>query len=534
MSRPVNEPSSFSSLVPDFRAGLLVSLLALPLSLGIALAGGFPAVAGLLTAITAGLIASWFKGAPLTIKGPAAGLIAIVLGSVTELGQGDMLLGYKRTLAVGVAASVLQIVIALFRGATLGTLVPKSVVHGMLAAIGVIILSKQIHVFLGVPAIAKEPVGLLMEVPHSISLMNPMIAILGLIVLVVVLSQKYWGRGFMKLIPAPLLALAIIVPLGVYLNLHDDHGYDLFDHHYASGHKFDVQVPHSLLNALNFPDFSALSDVHAWKWVLMLAIIGSIESTLTVLAIDKIAKVKKRADVNRDLLSIGVANLIASFVGGLPMISEVVRSRANLDAGAKSHWSNATMGLCLLLMVTLGYSVLELIPLSALAALLLITGARLASWKHLQEASHIGWDQALYFLTTLIVTLMTDLLLGVIAGIGMKILVHLIQGIKLPELFSFDIASLSQVNENGGLVPSVKLKGALVFFKVPKVEAAIMNALKDYPSFKIDIRDVKLIDHTTMDRLHEIVEEYPQLQIVGEENTNPLSSHKLATRRVTG
>ena len=524
--------SSFDwkSMAPDIRSGAMVSLLALPLSLGIALAAGFPAVAGLLSAIIAGLIASWFKGAPLTIKGPAAGLIAIVLACAMDLGGGDPLLGYKRALAVGVVAGAIQIVIALLNGATLGTLVPKSVVHGMLAAIGVIILSKQIHVFLGVPAIAKEPVGLLAEVPHSISAMNPLIAIMGLIVLVIVLSQPLWGRGFMKFIPAPLLALAVIIPLGIFWHIHDEHGYDLFDHHYASGHKFDVQVPHSIFNALNFPDFSALSDPLAWKYVLMLSLIGSIESTLTVLAIDKIGRVKKKSDVNRDLLSIGVANLIAASIGGFPMISEVVRSRANLDAGAKSHWSNAIHGFCLLIAVTFGYSILELIPLSALAALLLITGARLASWKHVQEALHIGWDQALYFLTTLVVTLMTDLLIGVIAGIGLKTVVHLVQGIGLKTFFSFQTSEVSQIWVNGKTFPTLKFKGALVFFKVPRIEADIRNMLKSHPTFRIDLHEVKLIDHTTMDRLHEIVEEFPGIEIIGEEKTNPLSSHKLATR----
>ena len=519
------------SLAGDIRAGVLVSLLALPLSLGIALASGFPAVAGILTAIVAGLIASWFKGAPLTIKGPAAGLIAIIIASVNDLGAGDPILGYKRTLAVGVVAAGLQVIIAVAGGASLGTLVPKSVVHGMLAAIGVIIVSKQIHVFLGVTSQAKGALPLLADIPHSLGVLNPMILTLGVVTLLIVLSQGIWARGPFKWVPGPLLALAVVIPLGIYLGLHDDHGYDIFDHHYLSGHQFDVQVSHSLVSALTFPDFAGLLDPRAWKYVIMLALIGSIESTLTVLAVDKLSKTKKKADVNRDLLSIGVANLASSLVGGLPMISEVVRSRANLDSGAKSHWSNATMGFCLLIAVTLGHDLLELIPLSALAALLLITGARLASWKNVQEALHVGRDQALYFSTTLIVTLATDLLLGVFAGIAVKIVVHRLQGVSFSSLFGMSVVKDAPSADSQN-TETIQLQGSLVFFKIPRIEKQIMRSLSSGRRVVLDLRQVELIDHTTMERLHELTQEHPKLSILGDEKLHGLSEHELATRLV--
>lgn len=523
-----NSSFSINDLVPDIRAGVLVSLLALPLSLGIALASGFPAVAGLLTAIAAGLIASWFKGAPLTIKGPAAGLIAIILGSVTDLGGGDIAMGYKKTLAVGVIAAVFQIVIALFRGASLGTLVPKSVVHGMLAAIGVIVISKQIHVLMGVPAQAKGPIGLLLEIPHSIMNVNPMIVGLGLVALLVVLGQKFWAKGPLRHIPPPLLALAIVIPLGIILGLHDDHGYDMFDHHFLSGHKFDVQVPHSILNAIVFPDFSALSEPTAWKYVIMLALVGSIESTLTVIAVDKLSKTKTPANVNRDLLSIGVANLAVAMVGGLPMISEVARSRANLDNGVKSHWSNFIHGLCLLLAVTFAADILELIPLSALAALLLLVGARLASWKHIQEAAHVGWDQALYFTTTLLVTLATDLLMGVFAGIIVKIIVHRVQGIPFGVLFGMNI---SEPLQKDGAGVRLKMKGALVFFKIPKIEKALAEAAKGNSKVVVDLTSVSLVDHTTMERLEDLAHEH-DIELTGLKDLRGFSTHSLATRLI--
>ena len=208
-------PLSTRSLSGDILSGFLVFLIALPLCLAISMASGFPAVGGVMTAIIGGMLSTFLGSSRLTIKGPAAGLIVIALGAVTELGAGDPVAGYKRALAVGVAAAVIQILLALARAASLGVAMSPSVVHGMLAAIGVIIISKQSHLVLGVKPEAKSPFGLLAEIPHSLAHANPEVALIGLLSLAILFLLPRIKVGWVKKVPAPLVVLLATVGLAI-------------------------------------------------------------------------------------------------------------------------------------------------------------------------------------------------------------------------------------------------------------------------------------------------------------------------------
>ncbi|MEI6805077.1 MAG: SulP family inorganic anion transporter [Myxococcaceae bacterium] len=387
-----------NELVSDLRSGFLISLIALPLCLGVSMASGCPPIAGVITAMVAGLVSSFLGSSRLTIKGPAAGLIVIIVGAVYELGQGDMILGYQRCLAVGVAAAILQIILSQLNVGRFGKLMPPSVIHGMLAAIGIIIMAKQIHVLLGVVPISKTPFALIAELPTSILQANPLVLLMGLITLLIITCS------FIKKIPPTLVALTIVVPVAFYLKLDSE---------------FLVALPKSFWASFSFPDFSALASFTGIKYVFILTLVGSLESLLTVIALDK------DSDLNKDLFSVGVGNLIASLLGGLPMISEVVRSKANVDAGAKTHWSNFFHGAFLLIFVTLLTPVIQLIPLAALAAMLLVTGFRLASPQEFYKTYKQGIDQFCIFTVTCLITLKVDILVGVAVGILLTYLLSL-------------------------------------------------------------------------------------------------------------
>lgn len=516
-----------NNIIPNLKSGFFISLIALPLCLGIAIASACPPIAGVITAIIGGIVASLIGGCNLSIKGPAAGLIVIVLGAVTDLGGGDLTLGYRRMLAVAAVAAVLQIIFAIFKLARFGRLMPPSVIHGMLAAIGVIILAKQIHILLGAHPHGKTPFALLAEIPQSIMAVNPELAIIGLISLLVLISLPFFPKSKLKLIPPALLALLVVVPLGLYWHLDINHTYSLFGHDYSVGPEYLVNIPDNILSSLVFPDFSILSSLIAYKYIMMLALVGSIESVLTVIAVDSITKAK--SNLNRDLIAIGIGNFCAAMIGGLPMISEVVRSKANIDSGATTRWSNFIHGALLLLFVSLLAPVIKEIPLAALAAMLMVTGFRLVSPKEFFLRLRIGNDQLLLFMTTLLVTLGTDLLIGIITGCALKITLHMIRGAKLKQLFSLDVV----VDKTDELTRYI-ISGPVMFSNFWGLEEKIVHALINGEHVEIDFTKSTLIDHTTLACLHNLKEEQKTatLRFIGLDRLTKSSQHQLSTHRL--
>ncbi|QDV09529.1 Bicarbonate transporter BicA [Planctomycetes bacterium Poly30] len=519
-------PGAFSKA--DLRSGFLVFLIALPLCLGIAMASSFPPVAGILTAIVGGVLATFLGSAPLTIKGPAAGLIVIALGAVQELGGGDVVLGYKRALAVGVVAAVIQILLSFVRAATVGIAMSPSVVHGMLAAIGVIIISKQTHTVLGVTPEGKEPLHLLAEIPHSIANANPEILALGGVALAILFLWPLLKFKWAKLVPAPLIVLALTVPLALIFDLEHQHNYTLLAHSYHVGPEYLVTLPGSLIEAIAFPDFSAVFSGASIKYIAMFALVGSIESTLSVIAVDAMDPKAKPSNLNRDLFASGVGNLVSAMIGGLPMISEIVRSKANVDAGARSGWANFSHGMFLLAFVALAPGLLHMIPLAALGAMLVYTGARLASPAEFRHARDIGNDQLLLFGTTLVVTLATDLLIGVAAGIALKVILHLARGASFSSLFK---TTCEETREGDEL--KLTMHGTAAFTNLLAVRKRLATLDSEIHRVILDLSDVKLVDHTFLSRVETMADEWPDasLQIVGVDGFKASSEHPHAVRR---
>ncbi len=521
-------PLSTRSLSGDILSGFLVFLIALPLCLAISMASGFPAVGGVMTAIIGGMLSTFLGSSRLTIKGPAAGLIVIALGAVTELGAGDPVAGYKRALAVGVAAAIIQILFALARAASLGVAMSPSVVHGMLAAIGVIIISKQSHLVLGVKPEAKSPFGLLAEIPHSLAHANPEVALIGLLSLAILFLLPRIKVGWVKKVPAPLVVLLATMPLGILFDLDHTHTYSFVNHNFEVGPQYLVQLPGSLLSAVTGPDFSQLFSAVSIKYILMFSLVGSIESTLSVLAVDSMDPERRASNLNKDLMAVGVGNLLAALVGGLPMISEIVRSKANVDAKASSAWSNFFHGLFLLLFVALVPGLLHHIPLAALAAMLVYTGFRLASPSEFRHAAEVGKDQLALFLTTLVVTLATDLLVGVSVGLLLKVALHAWRGVGIKALAKPRI----EVDASHETM-RICLRDAAIFTTLLKVRKIIDERPSQTRTVVIDLTEARLVDHTFIGSLKSMAADWRETEMVfeGLEDLRGTSEHPLASRR---
>lgn len=503
----------------DGLSGFLVFLLALPLSLGIARASDFPPIMGLITAMIGGLFVSFFAGSRLSIKGPAAGLIVIVAGAVAELGHGDTTLGWQLTLGAIAAAGVLQIMFGFLRLGTLVDFFPLSAVHGMLAAIGIIIVSKQLHVLLGVnPADAHgkplvEPFALIGALPDTFQHVKPKAALIGIVSLLIVLLWPRVKHPVLRRIPSPLLVLAAAIPLALAFPpgpgqlVH-------FDHNLAETLQVNIRFD-GLLQPWVFT-----------KYVIMFALVGSLESLLTVKATDLLDPWHRKSDANRDLTAVGVGNLIASVLGGLPMISEVARSSANVTNGARTRWANFFHGVFLLVFLLLDLQFSDLIPTPALAAMLIGVGLKLASPREFGAVAKIGLEQLCIFCLTILVTLATDLLLGIAAGVVLKLLLSLVFGAPWQTLFR------ARIQVKGR---HVSVAGAAVFSNWIGIRRQL-SRFGSNETVVLDLKHCNVVDHTVIENLHHLHREFElaggNLQIEGMEVFRPVSRshHEHAAR----
>jgi MFS superfamily sulfate permease-like transporter len=516
----------------DMISGFLIFLIAMPLCIAISKASGFPPIAGIYTAIIGGIIVSFFMGARVTIKGPAAGLIAIAVGSVEELGKGDNMKGYQLTLAVIVIASIIQIIFGLLKAGKLGDFFPASAVHGMLAAIGIIIVSKQVPVLLGAQPQGKEPLELLAEIPDLLKRMNPEVALIGSVSLLILFSMPLIKTKLMKIIPPSMIVLLIAIPLAIGFDFAHEHDYSLahINYHVIPGNLL-VQLPDTFLGGITFPDFSEILSVASIKYIIMFALIGSLESILSAKAIDILDPFKRKSDLNKDLLAVGAGNLAAGAIGGLPMISEIVRSSANINNGAKTRWSNLFHGIFLLVFVALAANLIEMIPNSALAAMLIYTGYRLASPREFQKTWAIGWDQLIIFVVTIAVTLATDLLIGIFAGVALQFVLHLYHGASFRSLFRSNFEILNGVEEC-----VVKVKEAAIFSNYLSFKKCFSEIT---PGKKVifNFAEARIIDYTLLEHLHHFEEDYHttggNVVILGMGKHKAHSEHPLATRKIS-
>lgn len=512
----------------DIMSGFLIFLIALPLCLGIALASGVPPLAGIIAAVVGGLVVSLTSGSYVTINGPAAGLIVVILGAVESLGGADKMAGYKLTLAAIVVAGIFQVILGLTKAGKLSSFFPSSAVHGLLASIGIIIIAKQSYFVLGEAPPKGNALQQLAAFPSSITGSNPEIALIGLLTLALLIVFPLVPR--LKSLPAPLFGVILGMILGDYFDLGHEHVYLAFvNHEYHVGPNFLVTLPGSFLDGLVHPDWSRIGETVFWKAVATITIIASLETLLSAAAVDKLDPVQRKSDLNRDLAAVGLGTAVSGMLGGLPMIAEIVRSSANVNAGAKTRWANFFHGLFMLSFVCLAPGLIHHIPLASLAAILCYTGFRLASPKEFKKTYQLGGDQFAVFVTTVIVTLATDLLIGIASGVAVEFLLHLLSGkASAGQLFRCDADVTVEATQ-----ATVNLRGPVAFTNLLQLKQKL-DAIPNGLDVKVDLDATTLVDHSAMEVLQHFRHDYHrtggQVELVGLESHKPKSEHPLAAR----
>jgi MFS superfamily sulfate permease-like transporter len=454
--------------------------------------------------------------------------------------------GYRYTLAAIICASIIQTLMGYFKVGKLSAFFPSSVVHGMLAAIGIIIMSKQIHVMLGVKPDAKTLFQTIGAIPRSIIDMNPEVAMIGGLGVGILIAWNYVKNiPYVKLIPGPLVVVIVGVILGQVLDLDHEHIYlflpddPILPHHeFAVGPKFLVAIPENFAAGFAFPklfdgagaDFSLIGTLVFWEQVVTICLVGSLESLLSAAAVDKLDKYKRYSDLNRDLTAVGVGNTVCGLVGGLPMIAEIVRSSANVNNGGRTAWANFFHGTFLLFFVALFPKLIHEIPLASLAALLVFTGYRLASPHEFKKILSIGYEQLAVFVITIIGVLATDLLIGVAIGMVAEFLVHVLRSVRWNEVLKLYF----RVEETEPGVFHIGIDGAAFFANFLSLKSELAS-MPEGKTLVFDLSATETVDHTVMEFIHDFCEDYERrggtCEISGLDAHTATSNHPLAARK---
>lgn len=475
----------FMWLKHDLPAGLSVFLVALPLCLGIALASDAPLYGGLLSGIIGGLVVSFISGSHLSVSGPAAGLTTLVSAAILSLGD------YRVFLLAVVVAGFLQLILGLFKLGVLASYFPSSVIKGMLAAIGLILIAKQIPLSLGygepdfwtsgVIGLFKQESGSYTEFGSSLA---PGAIIITLLSLAALIFFQLPVANKLKMIPAPLVA--VLVGIGVNLIFVSTHSSLLLDS------KHLVNIPDNVFGNIQFADLAQLfSNGSVWKYGIIIGILATLETLLCIEAVDKLDKHHRITPPNRELVAQGIGNMLCGLLGAIPMTAVVVRGAANATAGAKTRMSSFTHGVFLLLAVILVPFALNYIPYAALAAILLITGYNLAKPKLFIQMWKLGMKQFLPFIITIIVILATDLLIGVVIGLLISVYFIVQNNFKA----EYRLVKTLQHETN---IYAIKLNTNVTFLN--KVELRkTLDLIPEYSVVTIDGSECNFVDHDILE-----------------------------------
>jgi len=486
--------SLFGNVKADLPASIVVFFVALPLCLGIALASGAPLFSGLIAGIVGGVIVGSLSGSAIGVSGPAAGLAAIVLTSIGALG------GFENFLVAVVLGGVIQLIFGVLKAGIIGYYFPSSVIKGMLTGIGIIIILKQIPHFFGYDVVSEGDFAFnqadgentfseLFIMLGNISIGPTIIAVVGLLIMILwekVLAKK--GKIF-KIIQGPLVAVVLGI---IYYQVTKGTAYGI-----ESNHLVSIPVPsdfNSFLGQFSFPNFAVITESAVWVTAFTIALVASLETLLCVEATDKLDPDKRVTPTNRELMAQGTGNIISGMIGGLPITQVIVRSSANIQSGGKTKLSAIFHGFLLIIAVVIIPGLLNMVPLSVLAAILLIVGFKLAKPALFKIMYKLGWMQFVPFIVTVTGIIFTDLLKGIALGLTVGIIIVLYKSYQNSHFLH------AETNSDGPDNLKMTLAEEVTFLN----KGAILNALDRIPrnSFlELDVRKTRFLDHDIIEIL---------------------------------
>jgi carbonic anhydrase len=487
-------PNSAGDIVRDLMSGVVVFVVALPLCLGIALACGAPLISGVVAGVVAGIVVGWFSGARVTISGPAAGLVAVVAAEIEAIGSFEGLL-----LAVCIAG-LIQIGFGFAQAGFIKMFVPTSVVRGLLSAIGVILILKQLPHLLGRDTDPEGEMSFFQpdrettfsELLEMLSVFHPGAIAIGVASLALIFIWGRWSVARASGIPAPLM----VAVFGIFaaLGLEQIGGIWTIE----ASHRVQVPVAQNLAEFLSFlhtPDFSQIGNPAVHAAALAIALVASLQALMTTEAVDRLDRFRRTTPANRELIAQGIGNCVSGLVGGLPMTCEIVRSSVNIDAGARTKLSAIIHGILLAASVLVFPRIINLIPLSCLAAILIATGQKLASPRVIGEMWRAGRYQFIPYAVTLVAIVLSDPLVGILIGLVVSICFILWSNLRRP-------MKIIREHHLAGDVTRIELANQVSFLN----RAALRKTLDALPRDKqvlIDAHDSVYIDPDILEMIRE-------------------------------
>ncbi len=506
----------------DLIAGVSVALIALPLSLGIALASGAPAMSGILSAIIGGVVTTLYRGGHISVNGPAKGVIGVILLGITLMDDGSGQ-AFNYVLAAVVVSGALQTILGLLKLGRFADIFHTSVIHGILAAIGIIIVAKQIHVAMGTysdsPSIVQNLIDAIVSLPQA----NPFVLSISLAGLLLLLFHSRISSRIFHILPAPMWVVALSIPFVYWFDFFEENTLSFFGRAYEVGPHLLLDIPDNIMDSVMHPNFSKIDTIEFWTTTISMLIITSIESLAIAKAVDKIDPYKRKTNLNKDLTGIGLSTMVAGLIGGLPIIAVIIRSTVNIHNGAKTKWSNMYQGLLLLLFIVALSPVMRQVPLCAFAILLVYTGFKLASPAVFKQVYYQGPEQLIFFVGTMILTLFTNLLIGLLGGLLLALFTQLfLSRLSVFDFFNMVYKSRTKLTEHSDGSFSLKVRGVANFLGILKV-SKLLAQIPSGANVNIDLTKTRLVGMTYMDNLIEYVK--MQKDTGGSVNITGLDSH---------